>query len=193
LVIFKYLILFSYTYTVEIILKYLRKKTSGHLLAVFTNRSADLDINSYDYLWSVDTIIYLYRCDARRYLTDGDAAYPLILYGPSGSGKTTVMAAIAKQCHLWNQDAAVVVRFANASAYSLSLEQTLNSLVVQLNLVDNGKCTWYKHVSFISKRYILIPFYIYFFHTAVIFRTYNCIRNKLHVCWVRLDRSGRLR
>ncbi|XP_026807773.1 uncharacterized protein LOC113550245 [Rhopalosiphum maidis] len=82
---------------------------------------------------------------AKKYLTDADAAYPLILYGPSGSGKTTVIAAIAKQCHLWNQDAAVVVRFANASAYSLSLEQTLNSLVVQLNLVDNGKCTWYKH------------------------------------------------
>ncbi|KAL5233574.1 hypothetical protein ACI65C_000984 [Semiaphis heraclei] len=82
---------------------------------------------------------------AKKYLTDPNAAYPLILFGPSGSGKTTVMASIAKHCHLWNQDAAVVVRFANASAYSSSLEQTLNSLVVQLNLVDSGKCTWFKH------------------------------------------------
>jgi len=89
---------------------------------------------------------------------DADAGYPLILYGPSGSGKTTVMASIAKHCHLWNQDAAVVVRFANASAYSSSLEQTLNSLIVQLNFVDSGKCTWFKHVSFVSKNYIFFNF-----------------------------------
>ncbi|XP_025199078.1 uncharacterized protein LOC112597310 [Melanaphis sacchari] len=82
---------------------------------------------------------------AKKYLTNADAAYPLILYGPSGSGKTTVMAAIAKQCYLWNKNAVVMVRFANASANSSSLEQTLHSLVVQLNLVDSGKCTWYKH------------------------------------------------
>lgn len=83
-----------------------------------------------------------------RYLTNTDLAYPLVLCGPSGSGKTTVMAAIAKHCHLWNQDVAVVVRFANASANSWSLEQTLNSIVVQLDLVDSGKSTWFKHVSF---------------------------------------------
>ncbi|XP_022165189.1 uncharacterized protein LOC111030132 isoform X2 [Myzus persicae] len=82
---------------------------------------------------------------AKKYLTDADAGYPLILYGPSGSGKTTVMASIAKHCHVWNQDAAVVMRFANASAHSSSLGQTLNSLVVQLNLIDSGKCTWFKH------------------------------------------------
>lgn len=85
---------------------------------------------------------------------DKDARYPLILHGPSGSGKTTVMAAITKHCHLWNQDAAVVVRFANASAYSSSLEQTLNSLVVQLNLLDSGKSIWFKHVSVVSKKEI---------------------------------------
>ncbi|KAL4089774.1 hypothetical protein QTP88_024745 [Uroleucon formosanum] len=82
---------------------------------------------------------------AKKYLTDADAGYPLILYGPSGSGKTTAMAAITKHCHLWNQNSAVVVRFANASAYSSSLEQTLNSLVVQLNLLDSGKSIWFKH------------------------------------------------
>ncbi|XP_060873528.1 NACHT domain- and WD repeat-containing protein 1 isoform X2 [Metopolophium dirhodum] len=82
---------------------------------------------------------------AKKYLMDADAGYPLILYGPSGSGKTTVMAAITKHCHLWNQDSAVVVRFANASAYSSSLEQALHSLVVQLNLLDSGKCIWFKH------------------------------------------------
>lgn len=92
---------------------------------------------------------------------DADAGYPLILYGPSGSGKTTVMAAITKHCHLWNQDSALVVRFANASAYSSSLEQTLHSLVVQLNLLDSGKCIWFKHVSFVSKKYIFFHFYIF--------------------------------
>lgn len=58
------------------------------------------------------------------------------------------MAAIAKHYHLWNQDAAVLVRFADASTYSSSLEQTLNSLTVHLDLVNSGKSTWFKHVSF---------------------------------------------
>lgn len=81
-------------------------------------------------------------------MTNADATYPLMLYGPPGSGKTTVMATVAKHCHLWNQDTVMVARFANASAYSCSLEQTLNSAVAQLDLVDSGKSTWFKHVSF---------------------------------------------
>lgn len=83
-----------------------------------------------------------------RYLTDIDAAYPLIFCGVSGSGKTVALASVVQQCHAWNQNAAVVARFANASVYSSTLEQTLHSLAVQLDLVDSGKSTWFKHVSF---------------------------------------------
>lgn len=91
-----------------------------------------------------------------RYLTNLDSGYPLILYGPPGSGKTTVMAAVAKQYHQWNQDAAVVARFANASACSSSLEQTLNSLVAQLDLLDSGKSTWFKHVRYDISNFFLL-------------------------------------
>ncbi|KAF0768010.1 Leucine-rich repeat and WD repeat-containing, partial [Aphis craccivora] len=82
---------------------------------------------------------------AIKYFQDADATYPLILYGPSGSGKTTTMATIPKLCFQRYNETAIVVRFANASANSSSLEQILNSIVVQLNLLDSGKCTWYKH------------------------------------------------
>lgn len=96
-----------------------------------------------------------------RYLMDGDAAYPLVLYGPSGSGKTTALSALVQYCHSWNQNAAVVARFANASVYSSSLEQTLNSLTVQLDLVDSGKSNWFKHVRgflfFIFLTNLLVP------------------------------------
>lgn len=79
----------------------------------------------------------------------------MVLVGPPGSGKTTVMATVVKHCHQWNHDAAVIVRFADASAYSSSLEQTLNSLAVQLDLVESGKSTWIKHVSlyFVIKKF----------------------------------------
>lgn len=80
---------------------------------------------------------------------------------------------------------AVVVRFANASANSWSLEQTLNSMVVQLDLVDTGKSTWFKHVRFVFYYFINFLLLFYFLSLYIyisFFRTYNRIRNKSNVC-----------
>lgn len=126
-------------------------------------------------------------CVIRRYLMNVNAGYPLVLYGPPGSGKTTVIAAVAKHSHLWNQDAAVVVRFASASAYSSSLEQTLNSLVVQLNLLDSGKCSWFKHVSIV---YETLKYFCKSFH-VIVFRMYNHILINYYNFWGRLEPNGR--
>lgn len=82
------------------------------------------------------------------------------------------MAAVAQHCHSWNKDMAVVVRFANASANSWSLEQTLNSMVVQLDLVDTGKSTWFKHVRFVFYYFInfLLLFYFLSLYIYIVFQ-----------------------
>lgn len=82
-----------------------------------------------------------------RYLSvDTEVLHPLIVHGPPGSGKTTLLSILVQCCHQWNQNAAVLMRFANISYGSSTLEHTLNSIVMQLNHLDTGKSAWFTHV-----------------------------------------------
>ncbi|XP_050524997.1 uncharacterized protein LOC126896349 isoform X2 [Daktulosphaira vitifoliae] len=82
----------------------------------------------------------------KKYVTaDAEVLQPLIVYGPPGSGKTTLLSILVQYCHHWNQNAAVLMRFANISYGSSTLEHILNSIVMQLNHLDTGKSTWFTH------------------------------------------------
>ncbi|XP_050443594.1 uncharacterized protein LOC126847425 [Adelges cooleyi] len=90
----------------------------------------------------------------KKYLTSSKTVYPLVVYGPPGCGKTTILSFVAQHSHIWNQNAATVVRYVNASVRSSTLEQTLSSVAMQLNFLNSGKSTWFKHDVYLYSEHI---------------------------------------
>lgn len=83
------------------------------------------------------------------YVTAGEgSSKPLILHGTRGCGKTTVLARVAQCCHSWLADCALIIRFANISSQSTTLEQLLRTILVQTSIITTGSETWLKHVRF---------------------------------------------
>lgn len=71
----------------------------------------------------------------------------VVVHGEQGCGKTTLLARTAQCCHSWLPDCAVLVRAANISPQSSTLEQLLRTITLQCSIVSTGEQVWLKHVS----------------------------------------------
>lgn len=71
----------------------------------------------------------------------------VVVHGEQGCGKTTLLARTAQCCHSWLPDCAVLVRAANISPQSSTLEQLLRTITLQCSIVSTGEQVWLKDVS----------------------------------------------
>lgn len=71
----------------------------------------------------------------------------VVVHGEQGCGKTTLLARTAQCCHSWLPDCAVLVRAANVSPQSSTLEQLLRTITLQCSIVSTGEQVWLKDVS----------------------------------------------
>ncbi|XP_054275892.1 NACHT and WD repeat domain-containing protein 2-like [Macrosteles quadrilineatus] len=69
----------------------------------------------------------------------------VVLHGVPGCGKTTLLARAAQCCHSWLPDCAVVVRTANISPQSSTLEQLLRTITIQCSILSTGSQVWLRH------------------------------------------------
>ncbi|XP_046670625.1 NACHT domain- and WD repeat-containing protein 1 [Homalodisca vitripennis] len=69
----------------------------------------------------------------------------MVVHGVVGCGKTTLLARAAQCCHSWQPDCAVVVRAANISSQSSTIEQLLRTITLQCSVISTGTQVWLKH------------------------------------------------